>query len=95
MELTVVDHPERDRFEARTADGHLAGSVEYTREDGVVVLLHTRVKANYQGMGVGSILARGTLDLLGDSGTTVINECPFIRRFLERHRDDYGWVRHG
>ncbi len=92
MDLTVVDNPDRNRFEARTVDGAVAGIVEYTREAGSVTLDHTEVEDGYEGKGVGSRLVSGTLATLLDEGVPVANHCPFIERYMGRHPGEYDWV---
>lgn len=93
MDLSVVDNPDRSRFEARTDEGAVAGVVEYTRTDESVSLDHTEVDEAFHGQGVGSRLVSGTLSLLKDEGVPVVNDCPFIERYMRRHPGDYDWVR--
>jgi molybdenum cofactor cytidylyltransferase len=92
MDLTVVDNPSKSRFEARTPDGQVAGFVDYTRDDDTIVLVHTQVVGDFEGQGVGSTLARGVFGLLHNGELTVVNACPFLRRFIHRHADEYDWV---
>jgi predicted GNAT family acetyltransferase len=80
----VVDNPDRSQFEL-LADGEVAGYVRYLERDGSIVLVHTEVDAAYAGRGYGSRLARGTLDLIRDSGRPMVNECPFLLRWVERN----------
>ncbi len=89
----MADNPHLHRFEARTDDGSVAGFVEYTRDDTALVLVETQVNDGYQGMGVGSRLVGGTLDTLREQDVNVVNICPFIRRFVSRHAEQYGWVK--
>jgi predicted GNAT family acetyltransferase len=92
MDLSVVDNPDLSRFEARTDEGAVAGVVEYTRTDESVSLDHTEVDEAFHGKGVGSRLVSGTLSLLLDEGVHVVNDCPFIERYMRRHPADYDWV---
>jgi predicted GNAT family acetyltransferase len=92
MDLTVVDHPERSRFEARTTDGAVAGVVEYSREAGSLTLVHTEVEDGYEGKGVGSRLVSGTLAAVRHEGVSVVNDCPFIERYMRRHPGEYDWL---
>jgi predicted GNAT family acetyltransferase len=89
MNLTVVDNPEMRRFEARTDDGEVAGVVEYERTDDTVTLVHTEVVETFHGQGVGSRLVRGTLHTLTGEAARVVNDCPFIERFLLRHEGEF------
>ena len=96
MELSVVDNPDRSRFEARTEDGAVAGVVEYTRSDGAVSLDHTEVDEAFGGMGVGSRLAGGAFRALRAEGVHVVNDCPFLERYMRRREQEnageYDWV---
>lgn len=87
MHFTVADRPDSNRFVALTDDDEVAGLIDYERRDEAVVLVHTEVEV--QGQGVGSLLVRGTFDLMRERGVPVIVECPFIQRFLSRHEGEY------
>jgi predicted GNAT family acetyltransferase len=92
MHLSVVDNSATGRFEARTDDGAVAGVVEYTRTPEAVSLDHTEVDEAFHGKGVGSRLVSGTLSMLADEGVRVVNDCPFIERYMRRHEGEYDWV---
>lgn len=92
MEMTVVDNAEKSRFEARTPQGQAAGWVEYTRTPDSVTLDHTEVDSSIEGKGVGSTVVKGTLAALREEGVAVVNDCPFIERFMRRHEGEYDWV---
>ena len=82
-EITVVDAT--DRFEARLADGTVAGFAAYQREPDAVIFTHTEVDPAFEGRGIGSALAAGALDAVRTSGERVVALCPFIRAYVERH----------
>ncbi|GAA3762849.1 GNAT family N-acetyltransferase [Plantactinospora mayteni] len=84
MSLLVEENPARRRFEILVDDA-LAGFVGYRVESGTMVLVHTEVDQRFEGKGVGSALARGTLDQLRDRGERVRITCPFLLSYLERH----------
>jgi predicted GNAT family acetyltransferase len=92
MDLTVVDNTDMSRFEARTEEGAVAGWVEYTRAVDAVTLDHTEVDGAYSGQGVGSTLVSHTLSMVLDEGVTVVNDCPFIERYMRRHEGEYDSV---
>jgi predicted GNAT family acetyltransferase len=92
MDLTVVDDPEKSRFEARTGDGALAGWVDYTRAAEFVTLDHTEVDGACEGQGVGSRLVKQTLAIVLAEGVEVVNDCPFIERYMRRHEGEYDTV---
>lgn len=83
-ELTVLDHPEAGRYEARFGDD-LAGVIEYRALSGRVVFLHTEVDERFVGRGVGQRLARTALDDLRSRGLRVTPICPFIAAYIKRH----------
>ncbi|MEO3747821.1 GNAT family N-acetyltransferase [Plantactinospora sp. B5E13] len=84
MNTLVQDNPAERRFEI-LIDDSLAGFVAYRVASGTIVLVHTEVDPGYEGKGVGSALARGTLDQLRERGEPVRVTCPFLLRFIERH----------
>ncbi|MGI5215366.1 GNAT family N-acetyltransferase [Plantactinospora sp. CA-290183] len=84
MNLLVQDNPAQRRFEI-LLDDSLAGFIGYQVESGTTVLVHTEVDPGFEGQGVGSRLAAGTLDQLRERGDTVRITCPFLLTFVERH----------
>lgn len=81
----VRDNPEERRFEA-WVDGQLAGFAEYRRTDTTVILPHTEVGDDFEGQGVGSVLARAALDAVrAEPHLRVVPRCAFIRSYIERH----------
>ena len=88
-DITVVDNPEKHRYEARDGDGSVLGFAAYQRGHEVVVMTHTEVDDAQEGKGVGSRLVRGALDAVRDGGLKVMPSCPFVREYIERH-EEYG-----
>jgi predicted GNAT family acetyltransferase len=84
VDTTVVDHPERHRFELRIGDT-VAGFAEYRLEPGRVVFTHTEVDSAFEGQGLGSKLASGALDSVRGSGLAIVPLCPFIAAYVRRH----------
>ncbi len=84
MDLTVRDNPDRHRFELLT-DGEVAGLAAYRVRDGVTVITHSEVDPRFRGQGLGSELARRTLDLLRDHRARVVPACPFFGRYVAEH----------
>jgi predicted GNAT family acetyltransferase len=83
---TVVDVPEKHRFEVRV-DGDLAGFANYREEGERVVFTHTEIDDAFEGHGLGSVLAKAALDEMRERGRTVVPQCPFIAKWIERHPD--------
>jgi predicted GNAT family acetyltransferase len=77
------DNEARNRFEL-DVDGIIA-FVDYRKSPGAITLVHTEVPPELGGRGVGSQLARATLDAVRAQGRTLSVECPFIRSFMAKH----------
>ncbi|GAA4905349.1 GNAT family N-acetyltransferase [Streptomonospora salina] len=86
MDIEVTDVPDRKRYEARTG-GEVAGFAEYQTTDELVVFTHTEVDSAYEGYGVGGALVRGALDDVRRRGLAVLPVCPFVKGWIQRHRD--------
>ncbi len=84
MDLTLRDNPDQHRFELLT-DGAVAGLAAYRVRDGVTVITHSEVDPRFRGQGLGSELARRTLDLLRDHRARVVPSCPFFSRYVAEH----------
>lgn len=89
-QIQVVDSPERSRYEARIGE-RVLGIVEYDLDPAGerIILVHTEVLPDAEGMGVGSRLARGSLEDVRARGLKLIVECEFIAAYVKRHRRDY------
>jgi predicted GNAT family acetyltransferase len=85
-QISVVDQPDRMRYEVRV-DGRTGGFVAYRRHGGSVDLYHTEIDDAFEGRGLGGALARGALDDLRARGLRVVASCPFIAGWIERHPD--------
>lgn len=88
MSSVVTDHREQSRYEIHV-DGQLAGFADYKLHEDHVTFTHAEVDNAYEGQGLGSQLARGALDGARDAGLAVFPACPFIARYIKRHRHDY------
>ncbi|MEV5548367.1 GNAT family N-acetyltransferase [Streptomyces sp. NPDC052309] len=82
--VEVVDVPEASRFEIRV-DGKTVGLADYLRTDQLVVYPHTEVDEAYNGLGLGSTLARAVLDDARRRNLPVLATCPFISGWMMRH----------
>ena len=88
MNTEVRNNPAENRYEI-WADAELAGYTRYVLPRGRIAFLHTEVYEAYEGMGLGSRLARAALDDARARGLVVMPFCPFIAGFIERHLDEY------
>ncbi|GAB3720066.1 GNAT family N-acetyltransferase [Nocardiopsis nanhaiensis] len=95
MDLSVVDVPERSRYEV-SADGRVVGfSAYHLVAEGVLALPHVEVEPEFEGKGVASALMRESLDQVREQGLRIMPICPFARAFLERNPDYADLVHEG
>ena len=86
METAVRDVPEESRYEIRDGD-RVLGLAAYQRRGDTTVFTHTEVDPDAGQDGVGSRLVRAALDDVRSKGGSVVPQCPFVRGWIERHRD--------
>ena len=86
--MAVSDNPERSRFEGWLDDRFVAMSeYELGPGPGAITFLHTEVDPEFEGQGIGSVLASTVLDQVRDRGLRVVARCPFIAAYIRRHRE--------
>lgn len=83
-DIGVVDNPAAGRFEL-IEDGEVAGRIEYRLRGDEIVLVHTEIDQSHAGRGFGSVIARGALDLIRESGRPLVVACPFVERWIGRN----------
>ena len=81
---TVVDVPERSRFEI-SVDGEIAGFTEYRRRPGLIAFIHTLIDPRFEGQGLASELVRTALSEARSDGLSVLPFCPFVRSYIAGH----------
>lgn len=86
MDTKIIDNAEADRYELYAGDTR-AGLVEYRRLADEITLLHTEIDPDFEGQGLGSVLARHVLDDARDRGLAVLPRCPFLNGWIARHPD--------
>ena len=84
METSVVDVPDRGRFEVRLGD-RVVGLASYHVENGTMTLPHTEVDPSVGGRGIGSALVAGVLAAARERGLTVLPYCSFVRHYIQQH----------
>jgi len=87
-EPTVTDNAEAHRYEI-TVDGAVAGFIDYHDRGQRRALNHTEIDPAYEGQGLASTIARAALDDIRSRGLVVLPFCPFVRSFIDRHREEY------
>lgn len=91
METSVVDVPDRGRFEIRLGD-RVVGLASYHVENGTMALPHTEIDPSVGGRGLGSALVAGVLTAARERGLTVLPYCSFVRHYIEQHPEDLDLV---
>ena len=94
METSVVDVPERGRFEIRLGD-RVVGLASYHVENGVMTLPHTEIDPGVGGRGLGTALVAGVLDAARERGLHVLPYCSFIRHYIQQHPERIELVAEG
>ncbi|MFG1610697.1 GNAT family N-acetyltransferase [Actinoplanes sp. NPDC049265] len=84
MNFTIADQPERERFEARDAEGALAGVLTYQLTGPIIVLTHTQVDG---GAEAEDALIRAALDDARDKGRTVVPMAPSVTAWIDSHSE--------
>ena len=83
---TITDVSERRRYEI-AIDGVVVGIAVYRRRPGVISFIHTEIDPSRKGEGLGTLLIRAALDSARAEGLAVLPYCPFVRNFIDRHRE--------
>jgi predicted GNAT family acetyltransferase len=91
MDITVIDVPERGRFEVRAGDRCL-GFASYHVDGDVMTLPHTEVDPSLGGRGLGTALVRGVLAAARERQLHVLPYCSFIRHYLHEHPEEIDLV---
>lgn len=86
MAAEVTDVPDKRRYEVR-ADDQVAGYAEYILTEGLITFTHTEIDPSFEGKGMGSVLVRGALDDVRTRELAVLPLCPFVKGWIQRHRD--------
>ncbi len=84
-DITVTRNDERSRYEIRSGDV-LAGFAEFERRPGSIRFVHTEVDPAFRGTGIAMQLAAEALADAAASGETIVPLCPFIAKYLRRHK---------
>jgi predicted GNAT family acetyltransferase len=82
----VADNPERQRYEIGV-DEEPAGFVRYRLRPGQISLDHTEIDARFEGQGLGSELVSFALDDARERGLAALPFCPFVKAYIQRHRE--------
>ncbi len=84
MDASVVDVPEKGRFEVRLGD-RVVGLASYHIDEGTMTLPHTEVDPSVGGQGIGTTLVAGVLSAARERGLHVLPYCSFVRHYIQQH----------
>ncbi|HXP28592.1 MAG TPA: GNAT family N-acetyltransferase [Solirubrobacteraceae bacterium] len=84
--IEVVDAPDRERYEL-SIDCEVVAFTAYKARPGLIAFVHTEVEERVQGRGLGDRLIRFALEDARTGGLAVLPFCPFVKSFIERHRE--------
>jgi uncharacterized protein len=84
--IEVADAPDRDRYEL-SIDDEVVGFTAYSARPGLIAFVHTEVEERVQGRGLADRLIRFALEDARSRDLAVLPFCPFVKGFIERHRE--------
>jgi uncharacterized protein len=84
--IDVADARDRERYEL-SIDGEIVGYSAYRARPGLIAFVHTEVDERLQGRGLADRLIRFALEDARTRGLAVLPFCPFVKGFIERHRE--------
>jgi predicted GNAT family acetyltransferase len=84
--IAVGDAPERERYEV-LVDGELAGFATYRARPDQIAFKHTEIDDRFEGQGLASKLIAFALEDARERGLAVLPFCPFVRAYIQRHRE--------
>ena len=84
--IELRDNAAERRYEVR-ADGELAGFAQYKLDPGQISFTHTEVDGRFEGRGLAGKLIAFALDDARERGLAVLPFCPFVKAYIQRHRE--------
>jgi predicted GNAT family acetyltransferase len=87
----VIQNEADGRFEIRLDDGTIAFA-DYRPLHGKVMFPHTVVPPHHEGQGLGSAIAKASLDWARAQGLQVIPACTFYVNYMKRHAETHDLV---
>lgn len=86
--MNVIHNRADRRFELRLEDGSLAFA-DYRPMQGKVMFPHTVVPPQHEGHGIGSAIAKASLEWSRAEGLQVIPACTFYANYMTRHPETH------
>lgn len=66
-------------------DGEPAGELDFRTDGERRTMIHTGVRDQFEGHGLGGQLVRRALDDARSEGLQVVPQCPYVAGYLEKH----------
>jgi predicted GNAT family acetyltransferase len=85
----LANNTAASQYELRM-DGKVAALAVYRIEGDTVRFIHTEVKPEHEGQGLGSRIAAYALDDVKSRGMKALPQCQFIAKYLAKHEKEYG-----
>jgi uncharacterized protein len=86
MDVTIENNLEKNRYEVKR-DSKVIGFADYRKIGTSLMFSHTEVNEDLEGQGIGTQLIRFALEDTRAQGMTAIPMCPFVKVFIQRHKD--------
>jgi predicted GNAT family acetyltransferase len=86
--VEVIRNEAGQRFEVHLDDGAVAFA-DYRPLSSKVMFPHTVVPPHYEGRGIGSAIARASLEWARAEGVKVIPACSFYATYMKRHAETH------
>jgi uncharacterized protein len=84
--IVIENNTDTQQYEAKL-DGKVVAFSEYRPIGASLMFTHTEVNEDLEGKGVGSQLIRFALEDTKAKGMTAIPMCPFVKIFIQRHKE--------
>ncbi|HEV7347582.1 GNAT family N-acetyltransferase [Telluribacter sp.] len=83
----IVHEPDNNQFVIHTDFGEAVQMYEW--EDGAMAIMHTEVPVELEGQGLGTALAKYTLEYIEEQGLKIKPYCLFMEEYIEAHAPQY------
>jgi predicted GNAT family acetyltransferase len=81
--LKVIHNETEDQFEIHIEQ--LTGVSKYRLQGNIISFYHVEVPPEWEGQGIGGLLAKASLDYAREKSFKVIPACPFVAAYIRRH----------
>lgn len=83
--VNVKRNDAQSRYEI-FVDEELAGIADYQLSGDTVVFLHTEIKNEFGGRGLGTQLVKYAVEDVTAEGKNIDPKCPFVANYLKKHK---------